>query len=73
MMAVQGKSLATNSPVDGREKPRMRLNTRWGDDLLMVAPAACGTRVPVFLMMNIGISTLGPLACVRIVLMPSRL
>ena len=39
----------------------------------MVEPSACGTLVPVFLMVNIGISTLGPLACVRIVLMPSRL
>ena len=38
----------------------------------MVTPAACGTRVPVFLLVDIGISTLGPLACVRTVSMPFR-
>ena len=80
MIAVRDKSLTTNSPVDGGEKSRMRISFaenasqyRVSNELLMVTPPACGTRVPVFLLVNIGISTLGPLACARIVLMPSRL
>ena len=73
MIAVRGKSPTTNSPVDGREWSRMRLNTWWGDEVFIVTLPACGTRVPMFLMVNMVISTLGPLACARIVLMPSRL
>ena len=42
-------------------------------EVFMVTLPACGTRVPVFLLANMVISTLGPLACVRIVLTPSRL
>ena len=73
MVAVRDKSLATNSPVDGRWRVENASQYRVSHKQFMVAPSACGTRVPVFLMVNIGISTLGPLACVRTVLMPSRL
>ena len=73
MVAAWEKSLATNSPVDGRWRVENVSQYRVSYERFMVTPPACGTLVPAFLLVNIGISTLGPLACVRTVLMPSRL